>query len=77
MSVCMVSDRTVGLVAGFAASQPDVLPPGWRCQSRAICEVFPGPETVPRSIAKERKSTSSPSAKGLLSVSKPMSVTGA
>jgi hypothetical protein len=29
MSVCMVSDRTVGLVAGFAESQRDVLPPGW------------------------------------------------
>lgn len=29
MSVCMVSDRTVGLVAGFAQSQSDVLPPGW------------------------------------------------
>lgn len=28
MSVCMVSDRTVGLVAGFAESWRDVLPAG-------------------------------------------------
>lgn len=29
MSASIVSDRTIGLVAGFAADQPDVLPPGW------------------------------------------------
>lgn len=29
MSVSVVSDLTIGLVAGVAADQPDVLPPGW------------------------------------------------
>lgn len=33
MSVCVVSDRTVGLVAGFALGQPDLLPPGWTAQT--------------------------------------------
>lgn len=32
MSVRIVSDRTIGLVAGFALSQPDVLPLGWTVQ---------------------------------------------
>ncbi|MND46025.1 hypothetical protein D3C80_368960 [compost metagenome] len=29
MSVSVVSDLTIGLVAGVAVDQPDVLPPGW------------------------------------------------
>lgn len=29
MSVSVVSDLTIGIVAGVAVDQPDVLPPGW------------------------------------------------
>jgi hypothetical protein len=29
MSVCILPDRTLGLVAGFVANQPNLLSPGW------------------------------------------------
>ncbi|MGO4408529.1 MULTISPECIES: hypothetical protein [unclassified Brevundimonas] len=29
MSVCIVPDRTIGLVAGFVTNQPNILPSGW------------------------------------------------